>query len=261
MLFHKAYLHTNSTEWLVLVHGAGSNSSMWFKQIKAFAQHFNVLTIDLRGHGRSKDYPPRHERNTYTFEMVSQDVVDVLNNLKITSAHFVGVSLGTLIARTIGDIDAAKVKTLILGGAITHLNWFGQFMVVFARFCKHLVPFYWLYLLCAWILMPGSRHKEARLHFITESQKLEQSEFLRWFSLTLQVMPTLRKFFKHELPVPTLYLMGEDDFMFLPHVRDKIAHFHQHTVVKIIEKCGHVCNVEAPEIFNNAVIDFVKKHS
>jgi pimeloyl-ACP methyl ester carboxylesterase len=259
MLFHKTYLHSQSQEWLVLLHGAGSNSSIWYKQLKEFVKHFNVLTVDLRGHGRSKDYPDRSLRKNYTFEVVSQDVVDVINHLKIPSAHFVGISLGTLIIRTIGDIDASKIKSMILGGAITHLNWFGQFMVFFAKLCRYVVPFYWLYLLCAYILMPGSRHKEARMHFVKEAQKLEQPEFLRWFALTLHVMPTLRQFFKKELPIPTLYLMGEDDFMFLPHIKSKIMQFHKNAVLKVIDKCGHVCNVEAPEMFNAEVIKFVNE--
>jgi pimeloyl-ACP methyl ester carboxylesterase len=259
MLFHKTYIHKTSQEWVVLVHGAGSNSSVWFKQIKEFMKHFNVLMVDLRGHGKSREYPDRNLRKNYTFEVVSQDVIDVLNHLKITSAHFVGISLGTLIIRTIGELDLAKVKSMILGGAITHLNWFGRFMVVFAKIGQHLVPFYWLYLLCAYILMPGSRHKEARSHFVSEAKKLEQPEFLRWFALTLGVVPTLKKYFKKELPVPTLYVMGEDDFMFLPHIKDKIMKVHEFAHLKVIDGCGHVCNVEAPEIFNEEVVNFVQK--
>lgn len=261
MLFHKTYQHQSSTEWVVLVHGAGSNSSVWFKQLKEFVKHFNVLTVDLRGHGKSKDYPDRSTRKNYTFNVVSQDVIDVLNHLKIQSAHFVGISLGTLIIRTIGELDITKVKTMILGGAITNLNWFGQLMVVVSKIYQHLVPFYWLYLLCAYILMPGERHKEARTHFVHEAKKLEQPEFLRWFALTLRVMPILKHYFKKELPIPTLYIMGEGDFMFLPYIKEKIIKFHTYSKLKIIEKAGHVCNVESPEIFNAEVIKFVNENS
>ncbi len=41
VLFHKTYLHPTSQEWVVFVHGAGGSSSIWFKQIKAYRQHFN----------------------------------------------------------------------------------------------------------------------------------------------------------------------------------------------------------------------------
>jgi pimeloyl-ACP methyl ester carboxylesterase len=38
------------------VHGAGGSSSIWFKQIRDFQKQYNVLLLDLRGHGESK--PP-----------------------------------------------------------------------------------------------------------------------------------------------------------------------------------------------------------
>ena len=36
------------------MHGAGGSSSIWYKQLRAFKENFNVLLIDLRGHGKSK---------------------------------------------------------------------------------------------------------------------------------------------------------------------------------------------------------------
>ncbi len=53
LLFHKTFLHPTSKDWVVFVHGAGGSSSIWFKQIKAYKQHFNLLLLDLRGHGKS----------------------------------------------------------------------------------------------------------------------------------------------------------------------------------------------------------------
>ena len=35
------------------MHGAGGSSSIWFKQLRAYREHFNVLLLDLRGHGQS----------------------------------------------------------------------------------------------------------------------------------------------------------------------------------------------------------------
>ena len=37
--------------WVTFIHGAGGSSSVWFKQIRAFSKYFNLLLIDLRGHG------------------------------------------------------------------------------------------------------------------------------------------------------------------------------------------------------------------
>ena len=56
MLHVKRLEHSESREWIVFIHGAGGSSSIWFKQVKAFSEHFNVLLIDLRGHGKSKNH-------------------------------------------------------------------------------------------------------------------------------------------------------------------------------------------------------------
>ena len=54
MLSYTLYQNETSQEWITFVHGAGGSSSIWFKQIREFQKHYNVLLLDLRGHGESK---------------------------------------------------------------------------------------------------------------------------------------------------------------------------------------------------------------
>ena len=54
VLHYITYHHKTATEWVTFVHGAGGSSSIWFKQIREFKKHYNVLLLDLRGHGNSK---------------------------------------------------------------------------------------------------------------------------------------------------------------------------------------------------------------
>ena len=56
MLYYKKYELSPEKDWVVFVHGAGGSSSIWYRQIRAFRQHFNVLLLDLRGHGNSKNF-------------------------------------------------------------------------------------------------------------------------------------------------------------------------------------------------------------
>ena len=99
LLFHKTFLHPSSNQWVVFVHGAGGSSSIWFKQVKEYKRHFNLLLIDLRGHGKSNQLFKDLIANRYTFKAVTLDILKVLDHLKIRSAHFVGMSLGTIIVR------------------------------------------------------------------------------------------------------------------------------------------------------------------
>ncbi|MDN3698093.1 MULTISPECIES: alpha/beta fold hydrolase [Vibrio] len=258
LLFHKTYTHPTSEEWVVFVHGAGGSSSIWFKQIKAYKAHFNLLLIDLRGHGKSNQLLKELISNRYTFKTVTMDILRVLDHLKIRSAHFVGMSLGTIIVRNIAELATHRVRSMVLGGAVTRLNTRSQVLVKLGNMSKHIIPYMWLYSLFAYIVMPQRNQKESRNLFIREAKKLCQKEFKRWFMLTSEVNPLMRYFKDSELPIPTLYLMGEKDYMFIQPVKEMIA-VHESSELCEIPDCGHVCNVERPEEFNKHSIEFIQK--
>ncbi len=66
-----------------------------------------------------------------------------------------------------------------------------------------------------------------------------------------------RYFKERELPIPTLYLMGEKDYMFIKPVKEMVAE-HKSSRLLEIKDCGHVCNVENPDEFNRHSIAFIK---
>lgn len=256
MLYHKAYSHATSPTWVVFVHGAGGSSNVWYKQVKDFKAHFNVLLIDLRGHGKSQNVFSEVWHNKYTFEDVSRDVLDVIDYLKIEKAHFVGISLGTIIIRTIADMAPQRVESLILGGAVTRLTIKSRILVNVGNAIKRLIPYMWLYKIYALILLPKANHSESRNLFIKEAKSLYQKEFLRWFKLTKDLNPILKLFREKPLNLPVFYVMGSQDYMFLEPVQEMVK-IHTNGTLYIIENCGHVVNVEQPTIFNKTVIDYI----
>jgi len=257
MLYFKTFNHTDSSDWVVFVHGAGGSSAIWHKQIRAFKERFNVLMVDLRGHGKSKAKGPLKE-NQYTFERVSKDVLEVLDHLKIKQAHFVRISLGTMIIRIIGEMEPQRIKSLIMGGAITRLNLRSRFFVQMGNALKRFVPYIWLYSFFAWIIMPRKRHADSRRFFINEAKNLYQKEFLRWFKLTAELNPLLRFFREKETGLPILYIMGSEDYMFLAPVKNMVA-VHKNSFLSVIDNCGHVVNMDQPEVFNRIAIDFIEQ--
>lgn len=260
MLYYKKYEHSPEKDWVVFVHGAGGSSSIWFQQLKAFKAVFNVLLVDLRGHGKSKDLLQKYYEREYTFDEISKDIFEVLDHLEISKAHFIGVSLGTIIIRNLSELEPERVRSAILCGAITRLNIRSRFLVSLGNIFKRVVPYMWLYKFFAWIIMPRKRHSESRSLFIREAKKLYQKEFLRWFKLTSSVNPLLKYFKEQEIETPMLYVMGDEDHMFLPPVQ-QIVKKHKQSFLEVIESCGHVCNVEKPEEFNSISIGFLQKHS
>jgi pimeloyl-ACP methyl ester carboxylesterase len=260
VLHYRTYILDPEREWVVLVHGAGGSSSIWFRQLRAYREEFNVLLVDLRGHGGSAGIARAADGEPYTFEAVSAEVLEVVEHVGIESAHFVGISLGSLIVRTIAELAPHRVRSMVLGGAIVRLNNRSRFLVFAANAVKRFIPFMWLYRFYAWILMPRLRHRESRVIFIREAQKLAQKEFLRWWRLTLELTPLLRIFEERDVAIPTLYLIGGEDYMFLPPVR-QLAKRQSSAVVRVIENCGHVCNIERPDEFNAISIAFMKSAS
>jgi len=255
LLHHKTYTHPDSDQWVTFIHGAGGSSAIWYKQIKDFKQHFNVLLIDLRGHGNSKTIKlPQLKK--YTFRAITKEVVDVLDHLKISSSHFVGISLGTIIIRELAEMRPKIVSSMILGGAIMKMNFRSQILMNLGFMLRSIVPYILLYKLFAFIIMPKDAHKESRNLFVREAKKLYQKEFIRWFGLTKSINPILRLFRAKDPLIPSLYIMGDQDYMFLPPVQH-IVKQHKFTSLTIFEDCGHVVNVDKPRLFNKTVIEWI----
>ncbi|MGB3181536.1 MAG: alpha/beta hydrolase [Cyclobacteriaceae bacterium] len=256
MLYHKIYKKNEEADWVVFVHGAGGSSSIWYKQVREYKKEHNVLLVDLRGHGQSQDLMEEYLKDPYSFDAISRDVIQVLDHVGIEKAHFVGISLGTIIIRNIGELSPERVQSLIMGGAITRLNFRSRFFVSLGNLFKKVVPFMWLYRFFAWIIMPKQNHKESRSLFIREAQRVARNEFLRWFRLTSELTPLLRLFHENELKVPVLYIMGSEDHMFLGPVKEMVRD-QANAALEVIEDCGHVVNVECPTVFNKASLAFI----
>jgi len=256
MLHYTIYRHKKSTDWVTFVHGAGGSSSIWFKQIRDFSREFNVLLIDLRGHGKSKS-PAYDKMHAYSFDVIGDEVIEVLDHLKIPQSHFVGISLGTIIIREISERYPNRVKSLVLAGAIMKLNVRGQVLMRMGFLLKSIIPYLLLYKLFAFIIMPRKKHRESRYLFIEEAKKLYQKEFIRWFTLVSQVNPLLTFFRIKDINIPTLYVMGQEDYMFLPSIT-KLVKDHRSAILEVIPDCGHVVNVDKPEIFNKTTLKFLK---
>ena len=257
MINFTIYENKKSEQWVTFVHGAGGSSSIWFKQIRDFKKQYNVLLLDVRGHGESKTSLKTAFKQKYTFSALANDILEVLDFLKIEKSHFVGISLGTILIRQLAEMYPNRVQSMIMGGAILKMNFRSQVLMRLGNMFKYILPYLVLYKFFAFVIMPKKSHKQSRLLFINEAKKLYQKEFIKWFKLTAEINPVLRWFRQVELNIPTLYVMGEEDYMFLPSVRKVVENHYKSSQLYVIENCGHVVNVEQPNAFNAAVLSFL----
>ena len=253
MLYHSIYKAENrSNKWITFIHGAGGNSSIWFNQVRFFKAYFNVLLIDLRGHGKSEVSPKGKE---YTFEIIIDDILNVLDHNKIEKSHFVGISLGSILIQKMIQLHSNRVEKIGLGGAILNLNLQSRFLMFMGKLTQSVFPFIWIYTFFAYVIMPYKAHRKSRALFIKEAKKISHAEFGRWYKLTATILPVLAKIRGKQLKPPTLYIMGIQDYMFLPFVK-KIIIIHQNATMIILPGSGHVVNIDQPDLFNDNLLNF-----
>lgn len=94
---------------LLFIHGLGSSTRDWESQTGPFAANYQVITFDLRGHGRSEKPP-----GPYTLPMFTADTAGLLKALDLEAAHVVGVSLGGGVAFQLALDHPELVKTLTI---------------------------------------------------------------------------------------------------------------------------------------------------
>jgi pimeloyl-ACP methyl ester carboxylesterase len=109
------YLVEGRGEPVVLIHGYAANIQFqWVLPgiLRALAKDYQVIALDLRGHGQSgKPHDPR----MYGMEVV-EDIVRLLDHLKIKKAHVVGYSMGAYIALKLITTHPDRVLSATLGG-------------------------------------------------------------------------------------------------------------------------------------------------
>lgn len=256
MLHHTLYPATNnSKKWITFIHGAGGSSSIWFNQVRFFKSYFNVLLIDLRGHGRSAASP---EGTQYTFDKIIEDLIEVLDHNKINKSHFVGISLGSILIQKMLFKYQSRVEKIGLGGAILNLNFQSRVLMFIGNLTQSILPFIWIYTFFAYVIMPYRNHRKSRALFIREAKKLSQNEFKRWYKLTKKILPLLEKIRSYKVKTPVLYIMGKEDYMFLPFVKEMVQ-AHESSSLITLSDSGHVVNIDQPEQFNNNLLTFLLK--
>lgn len=100
---------------VVLVPGTGCDHTFWQLQIPVYAEEHDVIALDTRGGGRST-IPT--DVDSYSAELMAQDVIALLDALDIGQAHIAGHSLGSCIAQHVALLDQSRVRSLQL-----HATW------------------------------------------------------------------------------------------------------------------------------------------
>ena len=131
------YVERGSGEPLILLHGNGEDSSFFSWQMDPLSEHFRVIALDTRGHGRT----PRGDA-PFTIRQFADDLLAFMDRLGIAKAHLLGFSDGGNIAMVFALKYPERVGRLILNGANldpSGVKWNVQLPIEIGyRIAKHL---------------------------------------------------------------------------------------------------------------------------
>ncbi len=97
---------------VILLHGGMGNGEHWANQIGPLAKSRRIVVIDSRGHGRSS-----RDARPFTYELMADDVLAVMDALHIRSAAIVGWSDGAIIGLVMAMKTPARVERVFAFGA------------------------------------------------------------------------------------------------------------------------------------------------
>jgi pimeloyl-ACP methyl ester carboxylesterase len=115
------YNVTGQGKPLILIAGGFCDHHVWDDVIGLLNSHFQVITYDNRGIGQSG-----LSEGNYTIELLADDLKCLLNQLKISSAHIVGHSMGGFIAQYFAANNSEKVLSLSLLSSLLAMNQLGH---------------------------------------------------------------------------------------------------------------------------------------
>jgi pimeloyl-ACP methyl ester carboxylesterase len=102
---------------VLLLHGGLANSDYWGNQVRALMPHHRVILVDSRGHGRSSRSPA-----PFGYDLMTDDVVALLDHLHIAKADIVGWSDGGIIGIDMALRHKDRVGRVFAFGANTNLS-------------------------------------------------------------------------------------------------------------------------------------------
>lgn len=246
-------MHENKTKpTLVFLHGYTSSLNVFESIIVTFKKDYQLLLIDLPGHGKSG------VSSAVGFKDMPEIMKSILDYQEISSAYFIGVDVGSLVAQGFGHIYPEHVNALVSVGSYS----------IYHDSCKKVSNEHFLTnasLSLKWLFA----FKKYLSHFaniaaITESGltkfKTSQSHFKR---SGLKSFKGLNRFYKWDKPTkhyPIYVVCGEFEEEV---IKDASIQFEQRVPNALLEgfnKSKRVVFLDQPRLFIEHVQTFLKSH-
>ena len=237
-----------SGELVLFLHGIRGNRRNWAGQVEFFSQRFKAAAWDARGYGDSDDYD-----GPLQFEYFTGDVMRVAEHFKAAKLHLIGLSMGGRIARNVALRAPERVQSLVL--ISTNPGFDAMSPESVKRFIterRNATPQTLRRLL-------GSKPNHAAYQELLDSvSRIHEMSYQKTLEASVaqdRAAPI------EQIRVPTLVVAGEEDTVYPPELAREMAQRIPGAELLMFERTGHLANLEQPERFNKAVLDFLSRHA
>jgi pimeloyl-ACP methyl ester carboxylesterase len=250
-----AYERVGEGPPLVLVHGAAADSRMWLPQLAALSDEFTVVAWDEPGAGSSSDVPA-----DFALADWADCLAALIGALDLGPAHVAGLSWGGTVAMELYRRRPELVATLLL--ADTYAGWKGSLPAeeVMARVegvrqmvavgAESFDP-----------TLPGLFAGDPPAEYVPLFEAMAGDVRPDSMKTALLVMAeTDQRDLLPRIAVPTLLIWGELDQRSPLGVARQFEGAIPNATLVVIPAAGHVSNLEAPDMFNDAVREFCRAH-
>ena len=233
---------------LLFLHGIRGNRGNWTRQLDFFSrQGFKAAAWDARGYGQSADYDGALQFETH----FTGDVLRVAEHFKAAKMHLVGLSMGGRIARNFALHHPERLHSLVLASTnpgFDALSPEGVKRFVTER--RTAKPEGLRKLL-------GSRARAGAYEELLESvSSIHEASYQK----TLEASVAQDRFAPIEdIRVPTLVIAGDEDTVYPPSMAKDMARRIPGAELQLMRGVGHLGNLEQPDEFNQAVLQFLKR--
>jgi 3-oxoadipate enol-lactonase len=233
---------------IVFLHGIGGNRAHWASQLTFFSRNYRAVAWDARGYGDSDDYD-----GALRFDDFTADLLRVLDFLKEGKAHLVGLSMGGRIARNFALKHPGRVATLTLANTSPGFDALSAEEVLkYVEERRSRTP------PSARRLLGSRAGPGAQEALLASFHALRNDSYLKALEASVSQdrgAPLER------LAVPTLVITGDEDRVYPPALAQGMAQRIPGAELVVLEGCGHLSNLEQPERFNAALLDFLSRRA
>lgn len=241
---------------LLMIQGLGTDSRGWAMQRLPFGRRFRCVAVDNRGVGQS-ERPP----GPYDLGQMARDAVAVLEAERIERAHVMGASMGGVIAQILAVLHPAHVESLVLAcTACRHHQWRRELLREWADAVAAGGMGALSQEALEWLVGPRLRRRfGVWLNLLARIVVQQPPEpFIAQVEAILGASDDLR-FELRQVGVPTLVITGSQDTLTPVGDAEELKELIPGARLKVVSGAAHGLMVEAPHVFNAAILGFLEE--